>query len=444
MNRRPRPAKRRSTKPKTAQVELEVVRLGHRGDGIAHLEGKPVFVADSLPGERVLARIEAGPDGRRAQPTALLRAVERAEPPCPHYEACGGCRAQHMPEAVYAAWRLDQVKGALAAQGLPAVDVTGPVPTPPHSRRRARLAFRKTGGRTVLGFRARASHRIVDLSLCLILLPELVRLFTPLRDLLGQLACGNEGEIGLTATDAGPDLLLHTAQTPGLADREALAAFAQAHDLARVAWKGPDDPMIEILAERRTPSVDLGGIAAALPPDAFLQASKTAQRLLQERVVDAVRGAARIADLFSGCGTFTLPLAQQGAHVHAVEGSAAMAGSLQGAARLPATGGRVTVETRDLFARPLTPTELGRFDAVVLDPPRAGARAQCEALAASPVRRAVMVSCHPASFARDAAILHKGGWRLAAVDVIDAFLWSDQVELVAAFGRDGEPASEKP
>lgn len=436
MSRRRGRATRPPERTAAAPVEIEIERLGHRGDGIGLVAGKPVFVPDSLPGERVRARIEDRPEGRRAHVLSVLRPVERADPPCPHYGTCGGCRAQHMPPALYAAWRLDQVRGALAAHDLHDVAITGPIATPPESRRRARLAFRKAGGRLLLGFRARASHRIVDLSSCVILMPDLVHLFAPLRDLLGSLACAESGEIGLTASASGMDVLLSTKEPPGLADREALSAFAQTHDLARMALRTEAGPDIELLAERRPVVVALDGVPVSLPPDAFLQASAVAEAHLQARVVAGIGDAPRVADLFAGCGTFTLPLAQRGAGVLAVEGHAAMTRALLAAARLSAIPGKMSAETRDLFVRPLTPAELDRFDAIVLDPPRAGARAQCEALAASSVARAVMVSCHPASFARDAAILTRGGLRLDCVEVVDAFLWSDQVELVARFVRE--------
>lgn len=418
-------------------VELGIERLGALGDGIGRVGHTPVYVPLTLPGDRLQARITAARgDGFTADVVALRAPAPRAEPPCPHFGTCGGCQLQHAPAAVYAEQKRRQVVDALAAHGLAEVPVETMVAGDPGSRRRLRLAFRRRGGRLCLGFRARAGHEVVEIGVCPIALPALEALLDPLRDLLGRLPLtAPGGEVALTAAAAGIDLLLIAPLAPTLDDRERLAAFAAAHDLARIAWRaGPSEPP-EPIAARRPVLAEFEGVTVEVPPGAFLQATALAEAALRAAVRLAIGNAARIADLFAGCGTFALPLAAEGRHVLAVEGDPAMAGALGAAARRARLGARLRCETRDLERRPLGPAELGRFDAVVLDPSRAGARAQARALASVELRRVAVVSCNPASFARDARILIDGGFRLAWVRPIDAFLWSAQIELVGSFER---------
>ena len=277
---------------------------------------------------------------------------------------------------------------------------------------------------------------MVVLGVCPVLVPELVALLAPLGALLARLDLARRGgELEVTASATGIDLLIVAAPAPALADREALAAFADAQDLARICWCPHAKAEIEPIAQRRAPRVAFGEVEVDLPPGAFLQATADAEAALLRATLKALEGARRVADLFAGCGTFGLPLAAAGRTVHAVETEAAMLEALRQAARRAGFGGRVTTERRDLQRVPLAGAELGAFDAVVLDPPRGGARAQAAALAASGVARVAMVSCNPATFARDARLLVDGGHRCLWVRPVDAFLWSSRIELVAAFVR---------
>ncbi len=277
---------------------------------------------------------------------------------------------------------------------------------------------------------------MVDLLECHVLRPAIVALMAPLRALLAALLAPSESaEAIVTESDSGLDLLLVTKAELGLARRERLAAFADAQDLARLSRRHPKRGGAELLVERRPVRARFGGLSVDLPAGAFLQASREGELALQEAVGRAVGGARRLADLYAGCGTFGLPLAAAGHGVHAVEADRAAAEALEGAAREAAGRLRLTVERRDLDRRPLAGVELERFDAVIFDPPRAGARAQAEALAASPVPRVVGLSCNPASFARDAHILAGGGYRLDWVLPVDQFLWSPHLELAACFTR---------
>jgi 23S rRNA (uracil1939-C5)-methyltransferase len=272
-----------------------------------------------------------------------------------------------------------------------------------------------------------------------VVVPEILGLLPPLRTALADLPLAvRPGEALVTATDSGLDLVLLTAAVPGLADREGIAAFAEAEDLARVSWQRAAGDVPEAIVARRPVLVSFGGVPVDLPPGAFLQASVQAEVQIRAAVCEtigpALSGAASLADLFAGCGTFGLPLAAAGCRVHAVDAQADMLRALTAAARA-GFADRITSEMRDLERAPLVGPELDRFAAVILDPPRAGARAQARTLAASNVPRVAMVSCNPASFARDARILVDGGFALTAVRLIDAFLWSAQIELVGSFER---------
>ena len=428
------------TTPVDEHREVTIESIGARGDGVARLGRRRVFVAFALPGDRLGVRII----GRRGddlvgEPVEWLAQAPRAVPPCPHFGVCGGCQLQHVPAAQYRAWKRQQVQAALAVQRLSGVPVEPLVGGHPGTRRRARFAYRRQGAAVLLGFRARSGQRIVDLGVCPVLVPDLVALLPALRALLARLDLARRGgELQITASASGIDLEIVAAPPPSLADREALAAFAEAQDMARISW-GPDGATeSEPIVQRRAPSVAFAKIPVELPSGAFLQATAQAESAIVDAVQIALGDARRIAELFAGCGTFSLPLAAAGRMVHAIERDPAMLAALEDAARRAGLATRVSTERRDLQRAPLAGAELERFDALVVDPPRAGARGQAEALAASRVARLAMVSCNPATFARDARILIDGGYRCVRVQPIDAFLWSSRIELVGAFARPAE------
>ena len=381
--------------------------------------------------------------GRAAQLLEILEpAANRIAPPCRHFSDCGGCSVQHLAEAAYLDWKRDIVVAAMERQGI-AGSIVGPViPTPPGGRRRAELAalrLRGKHGAVVLGFHARASHRIVDMSECIILRPALQNVVAPLRDALAQiLEPGTGCDLLLTETPVGIDLLITTKMPPRPKQSLAFAAFAETADLARVSWAS-ERTGIEPVAQRRQPAVDFNGVSVALPPGAFLQASAAAEQAMAKLVIEnlgTLPPRARVADLFAGLGTFTLPLAAEGARVHAVDSAGEALGGLIAATGAAGFSGRVTAETRDLSERPFMAAELAKYQAVVFDPPRAGAAAVVRQLAGSKVPRVVAVSCNPATFARDAAALITGGYRLARVTPVDQFVYTGHVELVAGFVRD--------
>ncbi|MFP6778567.1 MAG: class I SAM-dependent RNA methyltransferase, partial [Alphaproteobacteria bacterium] len=379
---------------------------------------------------------------------------------------CGGCVAQHITAETYGEWKIGVVRHALARRGLTEVAIAPLITLRPASRRRARFAVgRQHGGpkgAISLGFRRRGSDEIVAVERCAVLLPALEALLKPLRDLAAEIKMT---EISLTQAHQGIDVILHGLDAPPtLAVREMLATFAHTHRIQRLSveslthGRGGKDAdkrkrrqrstVLETIAQTSAVRARFAGIWVDLPPGAFLQPTAAGESAIQHLVRDGLaleelatgNRAVRIADLYAGTGGIGFALASDGAvggarrHVAMFEGSTAMAGAARvaaGQAGLP-----VTAEQRDLARRPLSAAELKTCDAVIFDPPRAGAREQAEALAASSVARIAAVSCNAASFARDARILTDGAYRMHALTPIDQFLWSSHVEMVGIFCRD--------
>ena len=418
------------------EIALTIGAIGARGDGIADTADGRVFVPLTVPGDRVRARL--GPptgEGRRGEVLEWLeRGGGRGEPACRHFGRCGGCALQHVAATDYLAWKREQVSGALARAGFGRDWSPEVKTTPPGGRRRASFNIIRRGGVVLAGFSERLSHRLVDVLDCPVLAPELVALLPALRrHLAAVLPDGGSAEAVVTRLEGGVDLLLIGPPRLDLPARLALADLAGAADLGRLSWQPDARTPPEPVAARRPLGIRFGGVAVAPPPGGFLQASAEGEAALVGAVLGGLRVApGAVADLFAGCGTLSLPLAQTGWRVHAVEGNGPALAALARVA--PGVPG-LSTELRDLARQPLETSELARFSAVVLDPPRAGAVAQAAALASSSVPLVVMVSCNPATFARDARLLAGGGYRLEAALAVDQFLWSGHVELVAAFRR---------
>lgn len=394
----------------------EILRVAARGDGVT-ADGRHVPLA--APGDVLRA------DG------ALIEGPHHAAPPCRHFPECGGCQLQHLDEAALSAFVSDRVIGPVRGQGLEPGRLAPAHLSPPRSRRRASLHAQAIGRRVVLGYHEQGSHRIVDMRECHVMAPELFALTAPLRDLLAKM--GNRklaADIELTLCDQGVAAGIRGLDVEGLAATEALIAFAQLHGLARLTLDRGFGP--ETQWEPEPVTVTLGGTPVALPSGAFLQATHDGEAALVGAAREWLQGAGTIADLFAGLGTFAFALAGP-SKVLAVEAARDAHLACQAAAR---TSGRpVHSLHRDLFRNPLRTEELDRFDAVLLDPPRAGAREQVAQIAASKVARVVYVSCNPASWARDAAQLAAGGYRLAELRPVGQFRWSTHVELASLFLR---------
>lgn len=402
-------------------MKITIERLGHHGDGITMTETGPIYAPGFLPGEVV--------EGDLVKDTLtnariLTPSPDRVKPPCPHARTCGGCLMQHASDAFVANWKEGIVKGALAGQGLEAP--FRPIATSPaRSRRRATLSGRKTKGGVQLGFHARASDTLVDVPNCQLLHPDLIAWFPALETLV-KMGGSRTAEVQLTITRslAGADVAVTGGKTLDAQMQMDMARLCEAEKIARLTWNG------ETVALRAAPMQRFGRALVAPPPGAFLQATAEGESALMQAVALAIGPAKKITDLFAGSGTFSIPLAER-AEVHAVEGEATMIAALEKGARNADGLKRLTTETRDLFRRPLEPDEFKGVDAVVIDPPRAGAEAQIATLAAAKIPVIAYVSCNPATFARDARALIGAGYRLDWVQVVDQFRWSSHVELAA-------------
>lgn len=390
-----------------------IVRIAARGDGVT-AGGRHVSFA--VPGDLLLE------DG------SLQHGPGHQAPPCRHFPQCGGCQLQHLTDEAYADYCGSRVAGALAQHGL-ATEIRQPHLSPGRTRRRATLRALKAGGRVLVGFNEAGSNRIVDIAECHILHPSLFGMLAPLRALLANfLPAKRAAELHLTLADQGPDLMVKGMELAGLEAIEALSTFGQVNSLARLSID--EGYGAEPRYEPQPVTVTLGGVPVSLPIGSFLQATADGEAALIDCVREATAGAARIADLFAGLGTFALSLEGQ---LTAAEASREAILSLKLAANR--AGLPVKADHRDLYRRPFDARELAAFDAVVLDPPRAGAQEQVRELAASAVGLIAYVSCNPATFARDAEILAKGGYRLDWARPVGQFRWSTHVELAAAFSR---------
>ena len=393
----------------------QIIRIAARGDGVT---AGGNHVAGGVTGDTLL------PDG------SLERGPHHVDPPCRHFERCGGCQLQHMDEDILAEFVRSRVANAAEGQGLPTDIVTPAHLSPPKSRRRATLHAINGGGRPVIGFREARSHQVVDLKECHVLAPELFALVEPLRRLLshwpGKYAC----DIDLACAEQGIACDIRKLAFEGLDQTQALLDFAQGEGLARLTID--QGYGTEAIWEPEPVSVDLGGISVNFPAGAFQQATADGEAALVGAAKEWLGDCARIADLFSGLGTFAFAL-RDGAKIDAYEASRDSSLACLLASRRRQAG--VEAHHRDLFRNPLRAGELAPFDGVVLDPPRAGAKEQVGQIASSAVPRIAYVSCNPQSWAKDAKVLVEGGYELREIRPVGQFRWSTHVELVSFFER---------
>ncbi len=411
------------------RVVAAISAIGADGDGVAIIDGARVFVPMTAPGD--VAEID-----RRGDRGTLVSLIEeggrRASPPCPLYGACGGCSLQHLTRDYYRDWKRARIVDALKREGFDGVDVGPVVETPAASRRRAAFAVGRQEGRTLFGFNRRRSSDIVDIDRCLVLHPDLQARLAGLRVLAGKIDA-SAFDFSATLCDNGLDVVasgnIRPLAGPGLS---VLIEAARAAGAVRLTLND------ETLVQFAPPIVSFDGIPVTPPAGGFLQASREGEAALIALVKTAAAGARKVADLFSGCGAFALPLATR-ATVSAYDCDRAAIEALAGAAADAQRAGMkispVRAEARDLFERPLAAGELKAFDAVVFDPPRAGAEAQAAEIARSAVPLVVGVSCNPSSFARDAAILKAGGYTLSQATPVDQFVYAAHVELVGIFRK---------
>ncbi len=404
-------------------MRVTIDRLGQHGDGISMTEAGPIYAPGLLPGEVADGAVVGD---QLTNIRIVTPSTQRVKPPCSHAKACGGCLMQHAADGLVASWKEDIVRGALAGQGLTAPFLPM-VTSAAQSRRRATLTGRKTKTGVLMGFHGRGSDTLIPVPNCQLLHPDLMAAFPGLEAVV-KLGSTRSTEIQMTATRSlsGLDVAVTGGKELDGAFRMELARLAETFSFARLTWSS------ETVALRAHPQQRCGRAVVTPPPGAFMQATADGEKALLKAVIQAVGPAKRIADLFAGCGTFALPLSER-AEVHAVEAEAPMMAALEKGYRATEGLKRLTVESRDLFRRPLEPDELKSFDAVVIDPPRAGAEAQTKRLAIAKVPVIAAVSCNPITFARDAKTLVDAGYGIEWIQVVDQFRWSPHVELAACF-----------
>lgn len=406
---------------------VTIARLGAKADGIAEGAAGPVFVPHALPGETVT--IER--DGPRARLVSVESASDARETPfCPYFPTCGGCATQHMKDGFYRTWKQDILAHALSQARIdasfePLIDAHG------EGRRRVTLHVRFPDKAMHVGYMAARSHQIVEIAACPIAEPALKERAPHIARAIGEALKGARKplDIQITATLTGLDVDVRGHGPMKDEARIRLADLAARLDLARLSLHG------DVVVERRPPVFSMGRASVVPPAGSFLQATRLGEETLARLVVESCGGAKRVADLFAGCGPFALRLAET-SEVHAVEFDKGSTAALDKAARATPGLRRVTTEARDLFRRPLLAPELNAFDAVVIDPPRAGAEAQAKQLALSTAPLVISVSCDPATFARDAAILIAGGYRLERVVPVDQFKHSPHLEVIGVLRKD--------
>ncbi|MEO0411632.1 MAG: hypothetical protein AAF221_07325 [Pseudomonadota bacterium] len=403
---------------------VTVTAVGARGDGVAQVDGRPIFVPGAVPGDTAwveggrIVRIEAG--------------ANRAKPRCPHFGPCGGCSLQHLSDAHYAQWLSVPIVRALAQHDLSA-EINEPLISLPATRRRAALTGKKSGGSVHLGFSGKRSHEVEDIHDCAVMHPQLEAAVGPLRTFLKScLPTKAKARASLTLADNGLDIHLDGLPLRRLDVLQDIPVLAAALDGA-VRITGQDGPDVDILWQSEAPRMHIFGASVELPVNSFLQATKHGEAALGNTASRWAEGGKSGADLFCGLGTFSFALAKH-MKIDGFEASGVAVKAMHRALRPEGMHG-VQANHRDLFRRPLTPPELKDYDVVLFDPPRAGAKAQSEQLAQSAVDTVIAISCNPATFARDARTLVDGGYALEEVQPVGQFLWSTHVELAALFKR---------
>ena len=399
---------------------VTIERLGQQGDGVAR---GPIFVPLALPGEVVSGVI----DGDMLIDTTIdTPSPDRVSAPCSHFRSCGGCKLQHASTDLVAAWKRDIVVTALSVHGIE-TEVRPTLTSPDRSRRRATFAARRTKKGATVGFHARKSDAIIPVPNCILVTPALAAV-APLAEALAQVGTSRKAELSVTVTDSieGLDVSVMGGKPLDGPLRIALAGLCETYRLARLTWAD------ELIGMRIPPAQAIGAARVVPPAGAFLQATQHGQDTLTALVQEVVGDAKSVVDVFSGCGTFALPMAAR-AEVLAVESAPEMVAAMDAGWRHAQGLKLVRGLVRDLFQRPLLPDELKKFDAAVIDPPRAGAIAQIAEVAKAQTPKIAHVSCNPQTFARDAATLINAGYVLDWVQPVDQFRWAAHVELVGAF-----------
>ncbi len=414
-------------------MEVIITSIGGLGDGVASAGGKSIFIPKSCVGDQLEVRIvHENRDGMQGLITRVIKAGEhRQTPPCRYFEHCGGCTLQQLIPDAYRAFKNRMFRDALERAGFPKPDAEVTF-LPAHTRRRVEFKVKHDAGRVALAFHDLRSHTPTTIEECLLLVPPLQALIAPLNESLSnQDFSAALFSVSLTAADSGIDMLL-TFKDYNLKSLPPLEELAASLGISRISVRTPEEKAVTV-ASLKPVEMLLGGHSVALPPEAFLQATREGQHALTEIAQAGAKDAASVVDLFCGIGSYSFPLSAH-SHVHAVELDEAMVSALTHSIQRHKLK-NITAQARDLFKQPLSAAELSRFDAAIINPPRLGAKAQCQQIALSTITRVVMISCNPATFARDMDILKKAGFTMESVHAMDQFLWSAHLEIAAVLQR---------
>lgn len=428
-------------------LTLQIKRLGGMADGIAEHDGKPVFVPFTCAGDEVKAMItQETKDHLRGDLVKVITpSAQRQTPECAHFGQCGGCSLQHIDAPTYKAFKQEMLATFLQGIGVDRSVVAPVVEVKRHARRRVEFKVSLKDDQVLIGFSAPKSHKMIEVRECPVSDPAFVALLPDIKACLSSIKKpGRVKSISLTVLEHGLDAVVHLSSALGVSDLGKLCEFAQASPIVRMSTqikaKHPSRRQSTIEApiciyDEANATIDFSGIPVALPAGAFLQATQAGQDAITKHVVEHLKGCNHVADLYSGCGTYSFALIAQCERVSAYEGVEEMAGAMNDACVRAELDEKMATTMRDLFSEPLSTSELNHFDGLVINPPRNGALPQVEEIAQSNVGVVVMVSCSPATFKRDAKCLLDAGYQLTLAVPIDQFYWSRHLELVAVFKR---------
>ena len=409
-------------------MRVTIASLGALGDGIASVEGKDVFVPYTVPGDVVDIAFR----GQRGTIKKIITpGLQRHAPACEVFTQCGGCALQHLSDEYYRSWKHDLIVTALHREGIEGDGLVAPlVMCPPASRRRASFAITQTKTGVQFGFNRKRSSDIIGIDHCPILAPALSEKLPALRD-FASLVSRRSFDLSVSLCDNGLDLDIVSVGDEFFTGAE-IEKFGHAMskmNAIRLSHNG------ELVIALEGPCIRFGDVALMPPPGGFLQASREGEAALINLVSTAAQGAKKIADLFCGAGTFSLPLGARAA-VDAFDNDGPAIDAMNNAARRASLRFPVSAHRRNLFDQPMSAAELKPYDVIIFDPPRAGAQAQALEIAKGQAARVIGVSCNPVSFARDAALLRAGGYSLVQVTPVDQFVYGAHIELVGTFTRD--------
>ncbi len=407
-------------------VKVKIEDIKSKGDGLCRINGKEVYVPFVCKGEEV----ELMPCGKSFKIGKILTtSADRINPACPYYTKCGACRFQHIKNDIYLMFKLKYLIDTLRQKRLN-TKVNDIIELPLGVRRRAEFASVSSGKSHWFGFNGLKSKEVVPVKQCLLLVPEINAVIPQIRTMM----FGFTGDVFVTLADNGLDILLTGKDYPDFSFLEKMSDFCASTNTIRISWRASVDMPPETMIEVTKPIIKIAGIELKMPAGCFLQPSREGQQILTEKVQSYLTKETKIADLFSGLGTFALPVTKKegGAKVSAFDIFSPAMSALDS---VKSKG--IKTFARDLFALPLDEEELNEFQAVILDPPRSGAEKQSLNLAKSKVEKIIYVSCNPATFARDAQILtEQGGYNLKEITPVDQFTYSPHLELIALFEKE--------